>query len=320
MGNEIVNEINDLSQPQVIEHFVGQTNVKQQVKVALEACWTDGSRFPDSLALGGPGLGKTQISHLIALESGVVCKEVLASSISKMSELHGIFMEINDGDIIFFDEIHCLKKELMIVLYRIMENRKLFISSNNRKTPFQISLPKFSLIGATTDYHRLPKPMIDRFKLVLYFEFYSQSEIEIIIRNRCKKLNWICDDNVYSHIASKGRGTPRIALRILENTRRVARSENADIITLEHLNRSCQLEGLDNVGLNNEERRLLNILAQTNEPIRLNTLAMCLGTQSRNVAQILEPYLFRIGFITKTDKGRMLTSKGLEHIKTNPIT
>ena len=318
--NEIVNEINDLSQPQVIEHFVGQEKVKQQVKVALEAGWTDGSRFPDSLALGGPGLGKTQISHLIALESGVVCKEVLASNISKMSELHGIFMELSEGDIVFFDEIHCLKRQLMTVLYRIMENRKLFISSNTRKTPFQISLPNFSLIGATTDYHRLPKPMIDRFKLVLYFEFYSQSEIEIIIRNRCKKLNWICDDSVYSHIASKGRGTPRIALRILENTRRVARSENADIITLEHLNRSCQLEGLDNVGLNNEERRLLNILAQTNEPIRLNTLAMCLGTQSRNVAQILEPYLFRMGFITKNDKGRILTPLGLEHIQNNPIT
>ena len=145
----MINEINDLSSPQVIEQFIGQNKVKSIVKNALEACWTDGCRFPDTLALGSPGLGKTQISHLIALEKASNCKEILASTFNNTADLHSFLISCKNDDILFFDELHTLKKDLMVVLYRAMENRKIFLKSNTRKTVFSISLPGCSFIGAT---------------------------------------------------------------------------------------------------------------------------------------------------------------------------
>ena len=315
-----INEISDSTQPQVIEHFIGQRKVKSLVQTALEACWMDGCRFPDTLALGSPGLGKTQISHLIAAEVASECKEVLASSFSNVSELHSFLIEAKDKDILFFDELHTLKKDLMVVFYRAMENRKIFIKSNNRKTPFTIDLPNFSLIGATTDCHLLPKPLLDRYKLILNFEFYSEQELEQIVRHRCQKLRWECQDEIFLKMASVSRGTPRIGLRILENTRRVARADGSDVITISHFEKSCSLHGLDSsLGLEPEEQKYLQVLLENNGQVRLNTIAMCLGTLSRNVSQTIEPFLFRAGLITKDDKGRMLTPKGYEYIKNNQI-
>lgn len=320
MSNKNINEISDSTQPQVIEHFIGQTKVKNLVQTALEACWMDGSRFPDTLALGSPGLGKTQISHLIAAEMGSECKEVLASSFTNAAELHSFLIEIQDGDFLFLDELHTLKKDLMVVFFRAMENRKIFIKSNNRKTPFTIDLPNFSFIGATTDSHLLPRPLLDRYKLILTFEFYSEQELEQIVRCRCQKLGWKCQDEVFSKTASISRGTPRIGLRILENTRRVARADGSDVITVSHFEKSCSLHGLDSsLGLGPEEQQYLQVLLDNNRPVRLNTIAMCLGTLSRNVSQTIEPFLFRAGLITKDDKGRMLTPKGFEYIKNNQI-
>jgi len=313
------NEINDLSSPQVIEHYVGQEKVKQMVKVALEACWADGSRFPDTLALGGPGLGKTAIGQLIALEMGAICKEILATSFRNISDLHAFLINARDHDILFLDELHCLSKDLMTVLYRATESKKAFIQSNTKKNPITVNLAKFTLIGATTDFYLLPKPMLDRFKLILNFEFYTDEEIELILRNRCKKLNWQSDDAVFPDISKRSRGIPRIALRILENTRRVARSENNEIINQQHLLKYFLLEGMDAIGLIKNERQYLSILAQSDVPVRLGTIAMMMGLNPRNISQTIEPYLFRSGLIIKNEKGRSLTPKGLEHIRANPI-
>ena len=284
MSDKVVSEINDCSCPQVIEHFIGQQRVKEQVKVALEASWNDGSRFPDTLALGSAGLGKTELSHLIAKEMGTICKEALATNFKSMSDLNAFLMEAQDGDVCFLDEIHELRKDLVVTLYRAMENKKVFVNGASKKTPYTIPLNNFTLIGATTDYHKLPKPLRDRFKLTLFFEFYRDEDIELILKNRSKKLNWICEEQVFSFMSQRSRGIPRVGLRILEASRRVARSENLDIITAKHLNRSCSLEGLDSMGLNKTEREYLKILAEHNSPVRLNSLAMQMGTLSRNLS------------------------------------
>ncbi len=320
MDENKCNEINDLSSPHVIEHFTGQEKVKQMVKISLEACWADGSKFPDTLALGGPGLGKTAISNLIALEMGAVCKEALATSFRNISDLHGFLLNSKDNDILFMDEIHCMKKDLMTVLYRSMENKKIFVNSNNKKAPITINLPNITMIGATTDYYLLPKPMLDRFKMTLHFEYYSDAEIEKILRNRCKRLKWQCEDTIYSEISQKSRGIPRIALRIMENIRRVARSENSEMINNEHMQIYCYIEDLDSLGLMKQERKYLSILANSDVPVRLGTIAMMMGLHSRNISQTIEPYLFRSGLILKNEKGRMLTPKGLDHIRANPIS
>ena len=224
-----------------------------------------------------------------------------------------------NGDVLFLDEIHELRKDLVVTLYRAMENKKVFVNGASKKTPYTIPLNNFTLIGATTDYHKLPKPLRDRFKLTLYFEFYREEHLELILKDRTRKLNWDCEEQVFSFMSKRSRGIPRVGLRILEASRRVARSENSDIITTKHLNRACSLEGLDSLGLNTTERQYLKILAEHNSPIRLNSLAMQLGTLSRNLSQVIEPYLFRTNLIFKNDKGRIITSKGLEHINNNPI-
>ncbi len=241
MNEKIVNEIGDCSSPQVIEQFIGQQQVKEQVKVSLEASWNDGSRFPDTLALGSAGLGKTELSHLIAKEMGTICKETLATNFKNMSDLNAFLMEAQDGDVCFLDEIHELRKDLVVTLYRAMENKKVFVNGASKKTPYTIPLNNFTLIAATTDFHTLPKSLRDRFKLTLYFEFYRDEDIELILKNRTKKLNWTCEEQVFSFMSKRGRGIPRVGLRILEASRRVARSENSDIITTKHLNRACML-------------------------------------------------------------------------------
>ena len=318
MEQKTIHEINEQSAPTVIEHFVGQENVKALVRTALEASWQDGSIFPNSLALGDAGLGKTAISHLIAKETASNCHEILAGSFKNVSDLHCFLLNCKEKDLLFFDELHSMKKDLMLVLYRAMDSKKVFIKTPNKKKPYTINLPDLCIIGATTDYHNIPKPMLDRFKLVLFFEHYSNSEIKTILQNRCKKISWKCSEETFNKISCMSRGVPRIGLRILENSYRVARSESSDLILEKHLQRNCQMEGLDSLGLNREEQNLLKILyRQNNKPLRLGTLAMSMGTLSRNLSQTIEPYLFRAGLITKDDKGRMLTPAGYQHIKNN---
>jgi len=312
---DIQHEINDKSAPSVIEHFVGQENVKALIKTALEACWNDGQVFPNTLALGDAGLGKTALSNLIAKETASHFHEVLASSFKDVSDLHGFLLNCRQGDILFFDELHSMKRDLMLVLYRSMDSKKIFVKMSRKKNPFTIQLPDLCIIGATTDYHAIPKPMLERYKLVLYFEYYSISEMKTILQNRCKVIGWKCSDEVFESISTMSRGVPRIGLRILENTYRVARSESSDIVLKKHLEKNCRMEGLDSLGLNREEQALLRFLAESNIPVRLGTLAMSMGTLPINLSKTVEPYLFRAGLITKDDKGRMITEKGMRHIK-----
>lgn len=320
MAENTIHEINDQSAPTVIEHFTGQENVKALVKTALEASWQDGSIYPNTLALGDAGLGKTAMSNLIAKETASTCHEVLASSFKNVSDIHGFLLSCKEKDLLFFDELHSMKHELMLVLYRAMDSKKVFVKIPSKRKPCTISLPDLCIIGATTDYHNIPKPMLDRFKLVLYFEHYSTDEIKTILQNRCKKIGWKCSEETFNKISCMSRGVPRIGLRILENTYRVTRAESSDLILEKHLKRNCQMEGLDRLGLNREEQKMLKLLSlQNNQPIRLGTIAMSMGTLPRNLSQTIEPFLFRAGLITKDDKGRIITPKGFEHIKNNSI-
>lgn len=320
MAKNTIHEINDQSAPTVIEHFIGQENVKALVKTALEASWQDGSIFPNTLALGDAGLGKTAISNLIAKETASTCHEVLASSFKNVSDIHGFLLSCKEKDLLFFDELHSMKKDLLLVLYRAMDSKKVFVKIPSKRKPCTISLPDLCIIGATTDYHNIPKPMLDRFKLVLYFEHYSNGEIKTILQNRCKKIGWKCSEETFNKISRMSRGVPRIGLRILENTYRVTRAESSDLILEKHLKRNCQMEGLDRLGLNREEQKMLKILSiQSNKPLRLGTIAMSMGTLPRNLSQTIEPFLFRAGLITKDDKGRIITPKGYEHIQNNSV-
>ena len=319
MDRKVLNEINDLSSPLVIERFTGQERVKRRIKIALEAAWNDGTKLPHMLFTGSPGLGKSQLAYICAKEMGSDLYQQLAQNISCPTDLHAFLLEPKDREVALLDEIHELPEMAQVTLYRAMENQEIFLGSRRDKKSRPLKISNFTVIGCTTDPHRLLKPLRDRFRLVLSFEYYSNQELEIILRYRCKLLNWQVEEKVFSMIASKGRGVPRIALRILESCRRTARSENSAVITVQHFKRTCQIEGLDKYGLGTDERKYLSILAEHHSPIRLNIIATRLGLHQRTVRDVIEPYLIRIGLMIKDDKGRFLTAKGLEHIRSNSM-
>ena len=315
MEEQILNEINDLSSPRVIEHFVGQRNVVEKVRVALDASHYDGARMPHTLCTGSAGLGKTQLSHIIAREMGSELKEQLAQNLTTPGELHGFLMQATEKDVLLIDEIHELQPQLQTALYRVMENGFIFLITKISKKSHCLKLPNMTIVGATTDAHCLLKPLRDRFKLELQFDFYSQQELSFLLEQRAKHLGWNVEERLFSLIAKRGKGVPRIALRLLESVRRTARSENSDVITVRHFEKTCHLEGLDRLGLGPDERRYLSILHEHNCPVRLNILAIRMGLHPRTISQVVEPYLVRAGLVAKDDKGRILTAKGLDHIR-----
>jgi len=313
------NEVNDPSStPSVIEQFIGQRQVVQRIQVALNAAWQDGVRFPHSIMVGPPGVGKTELCHLISKEMGAEMFEQLAQNIRSIEQMRGFLMEPGDRDLAFIDEVHELHPTLQVTLYRAMENGKLFLETNNAKKKRILQMANLTLVAASTNPEKLLKPLRDRFKLVLQFDYYTNAELTVMLKQRSVKLGWQVDDtNLFDLIAQRSRGTPRIALRILEEVRRVARSQGDEILTIEHFNIACKLEGLDTLGLGHIERKYLCILAQQAEPVRLNVLASQIGLAPKTVATTIEEFLLRAGLIGKTDKGRMITGDGLRHLQDN---
>ena len=309
------NEMSDDSAPRTMRNFVGQHGMKRQVRIALRACKNDGCRFPHTLILGSPGLGKTALSTLIANELGADCKQALGNNFTKICHIQEFLIDANDGDILFIDEIHELKKDLTTTLYRAMENRMVFVKYDGDPTPCPVKLADFTLIGATTDSYRLPKPLRDRFKITLHFEFYSPGEITKIMRERAARERWIFDEQVFPMVASRSKGIPRDGLRLLESARRVSRANKSQTTSVKHLEEYCSIAKIDSLGLGPKETEYLTILPQYRDPVRLNIIGMRMGLLSRNISDTIEPFLFRSGLVTKNDKGRMLTQKGFTHIQ-----
>jgi Holliday junction DNA helicase RuvB len=314
MDEEIQKDVNDCG-PQVIEQYVGQRQVVRRCKIALEASWNEGTRLPHMLMLGSPGLGKTELCHLLAREMGCELHEQLAQNIRLPKDLHAFLLSPKDKDVVLLDEIHELPPVTQTTLYRALENQQIFLSTKQGKKSRPISIANFTVLGATTNPERLLQPLRDRFKVVLDLTFYSSSELEQLLRNRIRRLAWNVEDSVLSLIAQRGKGTPRIALRLLESVRMTACAQNAEVITPEHFHTTCQLEGIDPLGLTSQEVRYLQILYENDGAVRLNIIASRLGVHQKHVSSILEQFLIREGLVTKNNSVRVLTQYGLEHFR-----
>ena len=301
--------------PQVVDHLIGQQKVLERVKVALEAAWNDGTKFPNSVLTGGPGLGKSLIAKTIAAEMGVELKETLAQTLSKPSSLRALLLEANDRDVIFLDECDELKPHIQTQLYRALEDRVLFVDSgSNSKTPKVIPLADFTVLAASNNEFSLVAPLRDRFRLTLRFGYYGIDELTAILGQRIQALRWDVNPEVLSRIALMAKQTPRIALRLLEACRRTSRAKNSPTVTVEDFERTRQLEGLDSLGLDETEQQYLQILAEANGPLALNMIAMHLSLPRRTVTGVIEGYLIRSNLITKENSKRKLTPKGIEHL------
>jgi Holliday junction DNA helicase RuvB len=217
-------------------------------------------------------------------------------------------MMLEPGDILFVDEVHELPQTVAVAIYRALEERKLFLGKRH-----VVALPAFCVIGATTDEHMLHSSLKQRFRIHLRLTHCSDEEIFLLMQQRAKRLRWTIEDDAVRNLASKSRGTPRLAVRLLEAAKRQASAGGTDLITAGHVEAMCQIEHIDSLGLDAVEQRYLQILREGEGPVRLNVIATQMGLPRQSI-EMFEADFIRLGLISKSEKGRMLTAKGFEHL------
>lgn len=311
-------DINE-ARPSSIRHLIGQPSVAEQIMVALDSAQQDNRKFDHALLVGPPGMGKTAASQIIAAEMQTDFLEVLGQSLQSVGDLNALLLQATDRAVVFIDESHELDKSLQTALYLALDQRRVLLNGGRKGgTPVAIPLQDFTLLLASTDEFQLLQPLRDRMRLTLRFRFYEQVDLEKIARMRAASLGWEVDVAVFSMIAQRSRGTPRLALRLLQAARRVSRAEAGEVITVANLERACKLEGIDHLGLGPTEQDYLRILLEG--PTRLNMLSSRLGLPTRTVADVTEPFLIRAGLVVKDDQGRrQLTAQGRDHIPLRAI-
>jgi Holliday junction DNA helicase RuvB len=310
--NDPATDINEVA-PTSLSHLVGQKSVIEQVKIAIDAAQMDAKKMDSALLVGPPGVGKSALARVIAQEMATEFHEVLGQSIKAPSDLNALLLAAKARDVLHIDEAHELDKSFQVALYLATDQKKLVVSGGQK--PQTIPIADFTLLLSTTDEYHLLQPLRDRMKLVLRFEFYSNEELMSVLHHRTKALRWNIEATVLPNIARRSRGTPRLALRLLQACRRVCRAEGESAIKEEHLQRACDLEQIDDAGLGPYETKYLNILGDSGS--RLNVLASMLGLPARTVSQVVEPFLIRSGLVVKDDQGRrQLTTDGRTHLST----
>lgn len=297
-----------------LNHVIGQTRAVAVLRTAIDAYFHDRTKsaeeqaFPHLLMTGPAGTGKTLLSEIVARECASNLHTELAQNIRTPEHVHGALMMLEPGDIWFCDEIHELSQTAQVTLYRALEERKLFLGKKH-----VVTLPAFCLIGATTDEHLLTRSMRERFRIHLRLTHYSEEEMARVIQQRAKRLGWTIEEDAIRQLSSRSRGTPRLAVRFLESGKRQASAEGEDVITAAHVERMYAIQEIDRLGLDAVEQRYLQILREGEGPVRLNVIATQMGLPRQSI-ETFEADFIRLGLITKTEKGRMLTAKGHEHL------
>jgi len=302
--------------PPTLNHVIGQRNVIDKLKVALDASFADDQPFPHTLLLGSPGTGKTTIAKLIAAELAAEFHEVLGQTLGNPALLNGFLLTpAQDKAVLFIDEIHGLPPLCQTALYRAMEGGAVFLRNQHNDSITRLQTVRFTLIAATTDPQRLLPPLRDRFKVVCALQPYDHEELATILRQRARQLGWTIDDACFAPIAQRSFGTPRLALKLMEAAHRTARSEGCPTILIEHLERTLILEQLDDLGLGPDETRYLAILLEAQSPVRLSVMASKLRVATQTVSRVIEEHLVACDLIERRSAGRILTPRGIAHVR-----
>jgi holliday junction DNA helicase RuvB len=300
------------------EEYFGQKQVKDNLRVYIEAAKQRNESLDHVLLYGPPGLGKTTLAGVIANELGVNFKVTTGPSIEKTGDLAAILTNLSEKDVLFIDEIHRLNKTVEEILYPAMEDYALdiIIGKGPSARSIRLDLPRFTLIGATTRAGLLTGPLRDRFGVVNRLELYSSSELRQILIRDAAILRIDIDSDALRIISERARGTPRIAIRILKRLRDFAQVKGNGLIDEEVARYGMNALDIDEIGLDTIDRRLMNNMVNmfNGGPVGLDTLAACTGEDAITIEDVYEPYLMQIGFLKKTPRGRILTNLGWQHL------
>ncbi len=303
--------------PQTLDDYIGQQKIKDNLKVFIEAAKARGEALDHVLFYGPPGLGKTTLAGIIANEMGTHVKITSGPAIAKPGEMAAILNGLQEGDILFVDEIHRLNRQVEEVLYPAMEDYAIdvMIGKGESARSIRLNLPKFTLVGATTRAGMLSAPLRDRFGVVNHMDFYTVDELKSIIINSSKVLNVSIDDKGAYEMARRSRGTPRLANRLLKRVRDFAQVKYDGVITYEVASLALDLMEVDKYGLDQSDRQILLTIIEKfgGGPVGLDTLAASIGEDSGTIEDVYEPYLVKNGFINRTPKGRVATDFAFEH-------
>lgn len=304
--------------PKDFSEYVGQDRLKKNLKLAIDAAKKRGEPIDHILLYGPPGLGKTTMASVIATEMGTNIRITAGPAIERAGDLASILTNLNDGDILFIDEIHRLGHAVEEVLYSAMEDFKLdiMIGKGPAARSVRLDLPKFTVIGATTRTGALSAPLRDRFGLIHRLEFYTPDEITRIISRAARILDSKIDTGAAEMLSTRARLTPRIANRLLKRVRDYADVNGDGIIDEPTAKAALALLEIDELGLDPGDRNLLVSMIDNygNNPVGLNTIAALTGDEATTIEDFYEPYLLQIGFIERTPRGRRVTAKGYAHL------
>jgi len=304
--------------PRSLDEFVGQERVKEQLSITLDAAKARKEALDHLLLIGPPGLGKTSLAFIVREELGVGLRSVAGPALERKGDVAAILTGLQERDVLFVDEIHRLSRAVEEILYPALEDFRLdiVVGQGPAARTLTLDLPPFTLIGATTRTGLLTTPLRDRFGMTFRLEHYEPDELGLIVRRSARILGVEISDDAAMEIASRARGTPRIANRILRRVRDVAEVRHEGRITLGIAQEALTLMEVDADGLERSDRALLHAIVEKFDggPVGLSTLAVALGEEPDTIEDVYEPYLLQLGFIQRTPRGRIVTKLGRAHV------
>ena len=300
--------------PKTLDEFIGQSAIKQTLGLMLNSAKTRRAILEHIVFWGPPGLGKTTLAAIIASEMGGALRELAAPSLQKAGDLVAVLAAMHKGDVLFLDEIHALRRELAEMLYSGMEDFRVAISKDGGE-PITLSLSRFTLVGATTDYGLLPEPLRARFGSDFQLDLYTADELEQVVARAAEKEGVLIDSASLEAISRRSRGTPRVALRLFRRCYDLAVVRDADL-TIDVTNEALSLLKIDPLGLDAADQQYLHTLVEiySGGPVGTKALAASAGLNQVTLEQAIEPWLVRSGLVARTRRGRRITRKGFEHI------